>query len=224
MHDVIDLSHRLSSSGGSFCDGHPRYSCEPFRTIEGDGSAVSYLSLSSHTGTHIDAPAHFIAGAATVDAIDLSQLVSPAVVIDARGHAPNSMLEWDPVFAPHEMRFQAGTAVLVCTGWSKHWGTNAYSRNPYVSPEAARRIADRGVRVLGIDALSPDGIPGVETSEVAKHEVHEVWLGRGGVIAENLNNLESLLEDEAARWVVSLLPLRLDRCDGSPVRAVAWRQ
>ncbi|KAI0035608.1 putative cyclase [Vararia minispora EC-137] len=219
MRDITDLSHVLTSDSGSFCEGHPRFARSLCCTIDEHGSAVSHLSLSSHTGTHIDAPAHFIPSGATVDSLSLSQLICPAVVIDARGHEPSTLLDWEEIFARYEGTYREGVAVLVCTGWSAHWSTKLYPSNPRLSPSIASRLLDAGVRVLGIDALSPDG-------ESAKHEVHHVWLGRGGIIAENLNGLERLLGDGDGeiQWMVSLLPLRIERCDGSPVRAIAWRE
>jgi kynurenine formamidase len=76
-----------------------------------------------------------------------------------------------------------------------------------------------GIKVIGSDILSPDEF--IEQREgVPCFDVHRVILGAGGVIAENLNNLESLLEVD--EYMVSLLPLKLDGCDGSPVRATAW--
>jgi len=225
MLSIIDLSHPLATGTGSSCAGHPQYSREACCTLERDGSAVSRLTLSSHTGTHIDAPAHFIAGAATVDALDLSMLVGLVHVVDARGRAPDTTLTWDDVFAPHAGSLKSGVAVLVCTGWAQHWGTALYARGPRVSLDAARRLADAGVRVLGIDTLSPDGVPrkDEDCDDVLKSVVHMEWLGRGGVIVENLVNLEDMLEDRSVRWMASFLPLRLEKCDGSPIRAVAWR-
>ncbi|KAI0310110.1 putative cyclase [Amylostereum chailletii] len=218
MHLVVDLSHPLTASGGSYCHGHPIYNCERICSLGPDDSNVSRLTLGSHTGTHVDAPVHFIAEGATISDLDLSILVGPAVIVDVRGRTPHDALTWSD-FEPYEDRIGKGVMVLVCTGWSKHWGTQAYFPNPRVTVDVARRLGDRGVRVIGIDALSPDGMPA--EGEVATHAVHKEFLGRGGVIAENLTNLEVLLGSEG--WVVSLLPLNLEGCDGSPIRAVAWK-
>ncbi|THH15057.1 hypothetical protein EW146_g5368 [Bondarzewia mesenterica] len=214
---IIDLSHPLSISGGSYCSDHPHYSCERVCSIAADGSNVSLLSLGSHTGTHIDAPVHFIEGGASVSELELSALIGPAVIIDVRGKKPRDVITWEDI-SPYEDMMVPGVMVLFCTGWSKHWGQEDYPASPRLDVDAARKIVDQGVRVIGIDALSPDGI--VPKGEKATHEVHIEILGRGGIIAENLNNLDVLLE--AKHPVVSLLPLRLDGCDGSPIRAVAW--
>ncbi|KAI0060602.1 putative cyclase [Artomyces pyxidatus] len=217
MPTIIDLSHPLTTTGGSYCADHPTYNCKTVCTIAAGGSNVSHLTLGSHTGTHIDAPAHFFDGGATVSDLDLSLLVCRAVVIDARGKGPREVISWDDISGYAE-RFKAGVMVLICTGWSRYWGREEYPANPRLDVGAAREIADRGVRVIGFDSLSPDGIP--PAGEEETHEVHRHFLGRGGAIVENLNGLEHLLDSDSV--TVSVLPLRLEGCDGSPVRAVAW--
>ena len=216
---IIDLSHPLTTTGGSYCSDHPHYNCERICSIAASGSNVSLLNFGSHTGTHIDAPVHFIEGGASISDLDLSILVGPAVVIDVRGKKPRAIINWEDI-APYEKKLTSGTMVLFCTGWSKYWGQEEYPASPRIDVDAARKIADRGIKVIGIDALSPDGI--AQHGEETKHEVHLELLGRGGVIAENLNNLNTLLEVKDP--IVSLLPLQLEGCDGSPIRAVAWAQ
>lgn len=227
MRTIIDLSQPLHE-GMAVCAGHPPFTQSQCCSLERDGSAVSLLSLSSHTGTHIDAPAHFIEGGATVDALDLSALIGPVLVVDARGREPDATLDWDDTFAPYEKAIASGTAVAVCTGWSKHLGTPLYARNPRVAPAAAARLFEAGARLFGIDALSPDGAPDTEHGESHDdwHRFHLFWLGKGGMIVENLVSagLEEMLEHQDASWMGSFLPLRLEHCDGSPVRAVAWRE
>ncbi|KZV66727.1 putative cyclase [Peniophora sp. CONT] len=226
MRTIIDLSQSLQE-GMTVCEGHPPFTQSQCCSLERDGSAVSLISLSSHTGTHIDAPAHFIEGGATVDALDLSALIGPVLVIDARGREPDAMLDWDDTFAPYEKAVAPGVAVAICTGWSEHLGTSLYARNPRVAPAAAARLFEAGVRLLCIDALSPDGSPNAERGEGHDdwHRFHHFWLGKGGIIVENLVSagLEKMLETRGASWMGSFLPLRLEKCDGSPVRAVAWR-
>jgi kynurenine formamidase len=214
---IIDLSQPLSTSGGSYCPGHPRFDCKPVTTMAEDGWNVSQLSLGSHTGTHIDAPLHYIPGGASTSEVDLSALVGPAVVVDVRGRGPREWITWGD-FAGCEEQLQPGVIVLLCTGWSRYWKQENYPDNPRLNKESAERLVGRGIRVVGIDALSSDGTP--EEGETLEFNVHLQILGNGGVLAENLTNLESLLGMESP--MVSLLPLNLDGCDGSPIRAVAW--
>ena len=108
--------------------------------------------------------------------------------------------------------------LLLCTGWARNWAQAGYSDHPYLDVEAAQQLLGLGVKVIGLDTLSPDEI----TPEAEGADVHRVVLGSGGIIVENLARLDALVESGWKHVTVSLLPLNLDGCDGSPVRAVAW--
>lgn len=220
---ILDLTHTLIASNVPACPGHPQFSTSPALSIDrGDEANVSVLTLGTHTGTHIDAPWHFVPSGPTVDALDVSQLTAvPTLVVDLRGKKwRNERIEWGDLEA-YEGGMKEGVAVLLCTGWSRYWGEPEYNYHPFLDVEAARRLFEKGVRVLGMDALGPDEIMRVGEDTAF---VHRVWLGGGGIIVENLCGLERLLE---GRWrerkiVASFLPLKLGGCDGSPIRAVAW--
>ncbi|KAH9042809.1 putative cyclase [Lactarius pseudohatsudake] len=217
---VIDLSHLLAEGGlSSYCTGHPRFNSEQVLSLRKDGTNVSRLILGSHTGTHLDAPIHFLEGAPTISDVDLSTLVGPAVVIDVRGKEPHGAITWDDIGSQSE-QLSPETILLFCTGWSRHWGREDYTKSPHLTEDAARKIIERGVRTVGIDVFDidgdvPDGVGVVET-----HPIHRVLLGSGVLIAENLTNVEVLLD--GGTYIVSLLPLNLEGCDGSPIRAIAW--
>lgn len=216
---VIDLSHPLSPIGLSYCTGHPVFTSDRVMTIARNGSNVSRLTIGSHTGTHLDAPVHFFDGAAAVSDVDLSSLVGPAVVVDVRGKEFHAAITWDDI-APQAGNLGPEVALLLCTGWSQHWSREEYMKSPHLTEEAAQKIVERGVRVVGIDVFSVDG----EVLEGSRetHAVHRLLLGNGVLIAENLTNVEALLDGSA--YLVSLLPLNFQGCDGSPIRAVAWKK
>jgi kynurenine formamidase len=215
---VIDLSHPLSHTGLSICVGHPTFTSEQVMSLARDGSNVSRLTLGSHTGTHLDAPLHFIEGAASVSDVDISPLVGPAIVVDVRGKEFHGAITWEDI-APQAEGLCSEVTLLLCTGWSQHWGGEEYTKSPHLSIEAAQKILERGVRVVGIDAFNIDGDGPQNSSEA--NAVHRLLLGNGVLIAENLANVEALLDGSA--YSVSLLPLNIRGCDGSPIRAVAWR-
>lgn len=187
-------------------------------TIARNGSNVSRLTIGSHTGTHLDAPVHFLEGAAAVSDVDLSSLVGPAIVVDVRGKGFHAAITWDDI-APQAGKLGPGVTLLLCTGWSQHWGRQEYMKSPHLTEEAARKIAEHGVRVVGIDVFSVDGEVLEGSGET--NAVHRLLLGNGVLIAENLTNVEALLDGSA--YFVSLLPLNLQGCDGSPIRAIAWK-
>jgi len=174
---------------------------------------VTAISLGSHTGTHIDAPNHFIADGLSIDKYDLNKLMGRALVIDVRGKKARETITWEDM-EKWEGEMHEGVIVLMCTGWSQYWGKDQYEEHPFIDLNAAKKLIERGVRVIGCDTLSPDEMCSPTS------EVHKVILRAGGAIAENLRGVEEVLGLKEP--VVSLLPLKLDSCDGSPIRAIAW--
>ena len=227
MPDIIDLSHIVDSSVAIY-PGDPEFSSCPHLTLSADGVNVSRISLGSHTGTHVDAPYHFIEDGKKIDEIPLSTFVGPAVVVDltaqelGRELREREAIQWADLQKYEDaMRATKDAILLLRTDWSKYWSTPRYFDHPYVSVEAARRIVESGIRLVGIDTLSPDETI-LDEVEAAKHPYafHKIVLGAGVVIAENLTNLDAIQDGQ---WAVSLVPLKLGGCDGSPVRAMAWR-
>ncbi|KAG1727647.1 putative cyclase [Suillus paluster] len=213
---MIDLTHTLTTSTEtpmSIWPGHPKLEMRKVASIPEQNANVTAISLGSHTGTHIDAPNHFIADGLTVDKYDLNKLVGRAVVVDVRGKKEREMITWEDM-EKWEGEMREGVIVLVCTGWSQYWGKENYGQHPFMDFNAAEKLMGKGVRVVGCDTLSPDDICSPTS------QVHKVILGAGGVIAENLKGIEEVLGLKDP--FVSLLPLKLDNCDGSPIRAIAW--
>ncbi len=204
---VVDLSHPLDDSTPAY-PGDPTVRIAPARSLERDGCRVSHVRLGSHSGTHLDAPSHVLEDGATVDELPLDLLLLRAVVVDLRDLGPREAVEWERL----EAHVEPGRAVLLHTGWSRFWGSPAYADHPFLSEDAAWRLATAGVRVVGIDAFS------VDETEGEGMPAHEALLGMGGVVVENLTNLASIDHPEP---FLSVLPLPLRGADGSPVRAVA---
>lgn len=219
---IIDLTHPLDSKRLTVYPGDPELNCCPISTVAKDGYSVHSLSLGSHTGTHIDAPSHFVLNGTTIDEIPLHTLIScPALVIDLTYKKAGSKILWDEdlaKFAPKMKELGPGTVLLLYTGWSEHWATPAYMKEyPYLDRHAAEQVLSTGVKLVGLDTLSPDEIDGPEG-----YGVHEAILGSDGLIVENLTNLKALSE-LGAEVTVSIVPLTLTGCDGSPVRAFGWK-
>ena len=214
---LIDLSHRLNSNALVY-PGDPVFTCRPFASIETDGYSVQAISMGSHTGTHVDAPSHFFTEGKTIDQIPLSTFVGNGLVIDLASKGPRQKIVWDDL-AAYAGQMKEGVILLLYTGWSKHWCTPKYYEHPFLDRDAAERIVVRGIRVLGVDTLNPDETC-LDGTVGEGFGVHEVILGAGGVIAENLTNLNGLIGRDV---MVSLIPLNLDGSDGSPIRAFAWR-
>ena len=207
MATYVDLSHPVST-GMPVYPGDPEVQFASALTGANDGVAVERLSMGSHAGTHLDAPSHAIPGGRTVDAIPLDCLVGEALVLRAEVAAAQRI-------RPTDLTIPATLPGIVCiaTGWDAHFGTAEALRHPVVTHELAQTLWSRGARVLALDTLSPDPTAQPEQGM----PVHEYWLGRDGVLVENLRGLATI--PDAVE--LSLLPLRLAGVDGSPIRAVA---
>ncbi len=182
-------------------------------TVEREGFRETRLRFLSHTGTHMDAPAHMLAGAPSLDALDINTFGGSAVRVDLSGLPPGSMVSQSLL----ESALTPGALpdfVLLWTGWDRHWGTDAYfSPFPTLSPEAATYLASLPLKGVGVDAISVDPLDSVT------FPVHKILLGRHMVIVENLRGLAHL---PSRNFTFFALPLRYADADGAPVRAVAF--
>lgn len=176
----------------------------------GDGVNVSLLNLGAHTGTHVDAPAHFIEGAAKVESLSLDALIGDATVIEV----PEDARAIDVAFV--QRHYAPGTErVLFKTRNSVFWSEpdqQFHTDFTYLDLPAAEWLAEQGIKLVGIDYLS------IEKYASEKHETHLALLSRGVVILEGLN----LSGIAAGKYELICLPLRLrsNQGDGAPARVV----
>jgi len=179
-------------------------------TVAADGFAEKWIGMFSHTGTHVDAPAHMLPGAATLDRLDIGHFFGPARVVDVSGSGaviPAGLLE------ARRAELEGCEFLLFHTGWSLKWGHEDYfSGFPVLSPDAARWLCGRGLKGVGFDAISADPVGAMG------FENHLILLGAGLILIENLTGLAPLL---GRPFRFACLPLKLEQADGSPVRAVA---
>ncbi len=212
---IVDLSHPVDDDTPVY-PGDPVARFTPAATLAEDGYNVLHVSMGSQTGTHVDAPYHFLADGPRIDQLPLELFLGPAVVVDVRGKAPHGRIRWADL-APYADRLGPGRMLVLHTGWDEHWGTDAYFDHPYLTGDAAERIVAAGVRTVALDALSLDETV-VGGEPAGGFAAHLAVLGAGGVIVENLRNLAAVHTTDP---VVSVLPLRFAGADGAPVRAVA---
>lgn len=206
-----DLTHPVAD-GMMVYPGDPAVHLAPALELERDGAAVTALELGSHTGTHVDAPSHTVAGGRTMADVSLDELVGDALVLHLDGAVGDGETYGLDEFGELPGRLPA--IVVVDTGWWRHFGTERALRHPSLSPDAARELVARGMRVLAVDTLSPDPTDAAGTTSFP---VHEVVLGGDGLIVENVAALEGV----PARVRIGFFPLRLGG-DGAPVRAVVF--
>lgn len=219
---LIDLSYPLIDSQVQVYPDDPSFAITPFICIPQDGCSVHRLSLGSHTGTHIDAPSHFVQHGNTVGQIPLASLFGSFVLIDLThlDLKDRQSISWDDIASSDGASLISdGVILLIRTGWSKHWCTEKYYEHPFLTQEVAVKILEKGVRVLAVDTLNPDETPYQGRGGTGGFSVHKTMLGAGAVIAENLTNLEALTDQNT----MAIVPLNLKDCDGAPTRIVAWK-
>ncbi|MDI6816904.1 MAG: cyclase family protein [Actinomycetota bacterium] len=189
--------------------GDPGFERTLLHSISGGASSdVSVIKMGSHTGTHVDAPAHFLEGAPTVDQLPLDVLVGEAAVFG---------LDVETAITPAELGalgLEGVSRVLFKTRNSALWQKKGFAEDfVYFTPDAAAYLVEAGVRLVGIDYLS--------VGEYHKGtEVHHAFLKSGIVIVEGLN----LSGVEPGRYEMMCLPLKIIGADGAPARVLLGRR
>jgi kynurenine formamidase len=208
---LMDLTHPISEDMPVYPGTEPPVIVTGC-TVAEDGFFEKKITMYSHTGTHVDAPAHLIKDGKTLDAFPVDQYVGSALVLDA-SEADSGIIGLD-IIEPRLKDIERVDFLLIRTGWSRYWGTDRYFVDyPVLSIEAAEGLCGLGLKGIGFDAISPDP---VYTTELP---VHHVLMQAEMIIIENLTGLEHLPKD---RFLFSCLPLAFTDADGSPVRAVAY--
>jgi kynurenine formamidase len=223
---VLDLSYAISDKLVPWPGDEKFFEAKVNATIEKNGYFTRSFWMLEHYGTHLDAPAHFSPGKATVDQIPAKRLMGAAVVLDARAEGTKDADFQLPVASVEEWekrhgRIPEGAIVLLRTGWASRWPDARRYRNqdaqgkmhfPGFSVGAAKLLIERKVSGLGCDTLS------IDYGASEDFAVHHVALGAGLYHVENLADLSELPESGAFLIVA---PIKLEGGSGGPVRVFA---
>jgi len=214
----IDLTHPIRHGMLSFpSPNHPSPEVTVLARHETEGRMTRRLVLGTHTGTHLDAPLHFLPDGEPVEAIALARLVGPANVANLSGfgalaEVSRGALERALGGAPRHPR------LLLRFDWSRRFGDlSFYSQSPHLSEDACRWLLEEGVNVLGMDTPSPDD-PRHAQDSASDSPNHHLLLGAGVVLLEYLTNLDRL----GTEVFLIALPLPVAGADGAPMRAIAF--
>lgn len=187
--------------------GEPAVDIKTTATVEKDGVGGSHLSFGSHTGTHVDAPKHFVKGATGVDKIPLEKLIGECIVVDLTKIKHKEIAVSDISNVPIKKR----SRILFKTGNYKYlFGKTFPSSYVSLSLEAAEYLVQKGVYLVGIDFL------GIEKRKNPGHPVHTTLLKAGIVNVEGLD----LSKVQAGHYQLICLPLRVKDVDGAPARVI----
>ena len=210
---VYDLSHALTN-GMPVYPGTSEPQFSTACTIGKDGFKETKITMLSHTGTHIDAPAHLFEKGTGLDEFEVSQFIGTAIVIDCReipegGKITMSHLE------KYKKEIRDVDFILFNTGWDDKWGKPEYfSGYPCIDHALAQMIAEGSYKGIGFDTISVDP---VDEPSLPRHKI---ILGTNNII--NIENLTGLDKLPQGKVMFSCLPLKLSDADGCSARAVAW--
>ena len=209
-----DLSHLIYPEMPN-PPGNPHPEFQPFYTLEKDIANLTLLTMGSHTGTHVDAPMHFISTGNSVDKVPLEKLTGEAVILDVSKKAigegiTNVDLDiYSKIVKPDDI-------ILLYTGTSDHWDQNEsiMQNYTYLEPSAAKWIVDHDIKCIGIDSVS------VEKYNFQEGLLHRTLLSRNIGIIEALNS--NLKKCVGKRMFLVCLPLFLRGIDGAPARVIVF--
>ena len=209
---VIDLTQVISPNMPVY-PGTEKPKFIPANSYEKDGFKETIISMFTHTGTHIDPPAHIIKGKLTLDKFPASQFVGKAIVIDCRDLPEGGVITIDRLYKHGELLNKA-EFLLFNLGWDKFWGTDKYFGDyACIDNDVLEFIINSNLKGIGFDVIGLDPIKDVE---LTRH--NKLFKAKDIINIENLKNLDLLyggLVDFAC------LPLNLEDCDGAPARAIA---
>ena len=210
---VIDLTHTIQETMPVYPGTEPPKFL-PANTYETDGFKETELRMYTHTGTHMDPPAHLYPGRTTLDQFPADQLIGMALVIDCRVLKEGESITMDFLRKYGEMAEQADF-LLFNLGWDERWGTDAYFGDyPCVDEEVLDYIMQGSYKGIGFDVI---GLDPIADENLTRHK--KLFAACDLVNIENLKNLHLCGSD--LFWF-SCYPLKLESSDGSPIRAVAW--
>jgi kynurenine formamidase len=215
VRKAVDLSLSIDADTQIY-PGDPAVRLSPAATIGTDGFNILSVEMGSQSGTNCDAPYHFLSDGARIDEMDLTLFTGIGVIIDLRAKQDREPITVADI-EPRLNDFVPGSIAILHTGWPQHYGTARYFDHPFLAAEACQALLDVGVRTfcldfLNIDETPDDGHPGTG------YPVHKLIAAVGGVVVENLTNIDLI---DFARPLITVFPLKLTGADGAPTRAVA---
>ncbi len=213
---IIDLSFVIEN-GIPTCGTpwHQTVKLEQMGTIDTVGRNTHSILLGSHTGTHMDAPYHFIKGGRTIESTPLETLCGPISVIDLTYLKAGDVVRFDDV-----KDLKVTERMLFRFDWFKHWRTgDFYKAFPFFSEEAVNFLIANDIKLLAMDTPSPDNVKNFNSVDSPNHKA---LLSKDIIIIEYLNNTDQI--DLAKKHTLVALPLKIKGSDGSPSRVILFEE
>lgn len=210
----VDLTQQYANDMPRFA-GMEAPRIEPLAVVERDGFGMERVQMATHLGTHVDFGAHIaVGGKKRQDYTPGDLWVDDAQVFHFPGHSGAITLA---EITPYLPRAHPGGVVLVATGHSELWGAPAYYRgNPYLDREAAQALVERRILAIGFDGPSADPVGEGEPTGADDFPLHQLWLGAGCLLLENLTRLQEL--PDQIELVIGAINIR----DATGVPSAIW--
>jgi kynurenine formamidase len=214
---IVDLTFPIHEGMTTFpVHWHPIVEVTQLGRFGIEGRESRKVLLGTHTGTHIDAPRHFIEGGASIDQLPLDLFVGPATLVDFSFAKPLQAMQVADLQA--QLDDHRPERVVLRFDWSDQWGgPRYYPEQPFISEEAAHWLVERGVRLLAMDTPQADS-PKNGRGSGNDSPVHKILLGAGVIKVEYLTNLRQISKRE---FELIALPLKIREGDGAPARCIA---
>jgi len=214
---IIDLSMTIREGMITFpVHWHPSVEINQLGRFEVEGRETRKVTIGTHTGTHVDAPRHFIKQGNTIEHVDLDKFYGEARRVDFTELRDKTEITVEMLQSA--LGNQTPKRILFQFDWDLKTDSLAYySDHPFLSTEAAQYLVNQGVVLVGFDSPMPDNPLNGRGSDNDSPN-HTILLGAGVVILEYLCNLRDIDKDT---FILSALPIKIENGDGAPVRAVA---
>jgi len=207
---IIDLTHEIKE-GMPVYPGTEAPVLKQANTIAEHGFAEKLITMVSHTGTHMDAPAHVLEDGKNLSQIDLNDLFGKGCLIDLREISGKITVD---KLKPYENALKSAKIAVFFSGWDKYWGDEKYFEDfPVMDEAAAKFLVTTGVRGVASDMISIDTVDSVNL------DIHRILFAAGMFSCENLKGLEQLAGKD---FEIGIFPLNIADGDGAPVRAAAF--
>ena len=208
---IIDLTHVINKDITVF-PGTKGPTIEINSQIENEGYAEKKLTLYTHTGTHIDAPCHLLRGGKSLDEFPMDKFYGKGFILDCHQCTGKEIVK--DFLKLYEEKIRVADFLILNSGWYKKWKSESYFIGfPTLSPEATGWLTHFNLKAIGIDSISLDKIDSKALPN------HHIVLSREILIIENLTDLDEVIPD--SDFIFQCFPLKIEKADGSPVRAVA---
>lgn len=222
MKEIIDLTHELKNGIAKFdAPWHPIFSFTQLGKHETEGRATAQISLGTHTGTHVDAPLHFIKGGRSIEDIPLDTMMGKVTIVDFSKIGKNK-----PITKIMLIDIKITKRMLFKFGWGKYYNSKKFYQNyPFFTKDAADYLVSQNVKLLAMDTPSPDNsdikLEGSLLGTKKDSPIHKIFLTNGITLVEYIANLDKV--KEYLGWNICVMPLKIKGADGSPARVCIYR-